>query len=59
MITMFDMEDINKPCILIPVKYKSVEKCGSCGRFEYLQLGCNGSGHIVGLVTSHSLIKYA
>ena len=27
--------------------------------FEYLQMDCNGGGHIVGLVTSHSLIKYA
>ena len=27
--------------------------------FEYLQMDCNGSSHIVGLVTSHSLIKYA
>ena len=27
--------------------------------FEYLQIDCNGSDHIVGLVTSLSLIKYA
>ena len=27
--------------------------------FEYLQMDCNGIGHIVGLVTSLSLIKYA
>ena len=27
--------------------------------FEYKQMHCNGSGHIVGLVMSHSLIKYA
>ena len=27
--------------------------------FEYLQMDCYGSGHIVGLVTSLSLIKYA
>ena len=27
--------------------------------FEYLQMDSNGSGHIVGLVTSLSLIKYA
>ena len=26
--------------------------------FEYLHIDCNGSGHIVGLVTSLSLIKY-
>ena len=25
--------------------------------FEYLQMDCNGSGHIVGLVTSLSLIN--
>ena len=27
--------------------------------FEYLRMDCDGSGHIVGLVTSLSLIKYA
>ena len=27
--------------------------------FEYLQKDWNGSGHIIGLVTSLSLIKYA
>ena len=27
--------------------------------FEYLQMDFKGSGHIVGLVTSLSLIKYA
>ena len=27
--------------------------------FEYLQMYCHGSGHIIGLVTLHSLIKYA
>ena len=27
--------------------------------FEYLQMDCNRSDHIVGLVTTHSLIKYA
>ena len=27
--------------------------------FEYLQMDCYGSGHIVDVVTSHSLIKYA
>ena len=26
--------------------------------FEYLQMDCNEGGHIVGLVTSQSLIKY-
>ena len=30
----FYMEDLNKPCILIPVSSKSVEKCGSCGRLN-------------------------
>ena len=59
MIMMFYMKDLNKPCILISVLSKSVEKRRSCGRFEYLQIDCNRSGHIVGLVTSHSLIKYA
>ena len=27
--------------------------------FEYLQMDCNESGHIVGLVMSLNLIKYA
>ena len=27
--------------------------------FEYLQMDCNEGGHIVGLVTSQSLVKYA
>ena len=27
--------------------------------FEYLKMDCKGSGHIVGLVTQESLIKYA
>ena len=34
MITMFYMENLNKPCILIPVSSKSVEKYGSCGRLN-------------------------
>ena len=58
-ITMFYMKNLNKPCIFILVSSKSVEKRRSCGRFECLQMDCNGSGHIVDLVTSHSLIKYA
>ena len=33
-ITIFYMKDHNKPCILIPVSSKSVEKCGSCGRLN-------------------------
>ena len=34
MISMFNMKDLNKPRILIPVTSKSVEKCGSCGRLN-------------------------
>ena len=34
MITMFYMKDLNKPCILIPVSSKSVEKRRSCGRLN-------------------------
>ena len=37
MITMFYMEDLNEPCILIPVSFKSVGNCGSSG---YLNI-CN------------------
>ena len=59
MITMFYMKGLNKPWILIPVSSKSVEKCWKLWAFEYLQIGCNGSSHTVGLVTSLSLIKYA
>ena len=33
-ITIFYMKNLNKPCILIPVSSKSVEKCGSCGRLK-------------------------
>ena len=33
-ITMFYMKDLNKPRILIPFSSKSVEKCGSCVRFN-------------------------
>ena len=29
------------------------------GKYDCLQMDCNGSGHIVGFVTSHSLIEYA
>ena len=58
-ISMFYMNELSEPWSLIPVSSKSVEKCGSYGFFEYLQMDCNGSGHFVGLVTSHSLIKYA
>ena len=59
MIIMFYMKDLNKSWILIPVLSKSVEKMKKLWVFEYMQMDCNGSGHIVGLVTSHSLIKYA
>ena len=31
MITIIYIKDLNKPCILIPVSSKSVEKRGSCG----------------------------
>ena len=34
MITVFYMKYLNKPCILIPVHLKSVEKCGSCRRLN-------------------------
>ena len=34
LITIFYMKDLNKPCILIPVSSKSVEKCGSCRRLN-------------------------
>ena len=34
MITMFNMEDLNYPCILIPVSSKLVEKHGSCGHLN-------------------------
>ena len=34
MITMFYMQDLIEPCILISVSSKSVEKRGSCGRLN-------------------------
>ena len=34
MITLFYMKDLYKPCILIPVSSKLVEKYGSCGRLN-------------------------
>ena len=58
-ITMFYMKDLNKPWILVPVSSKSVEKLRSCRRLNICIMDCNRSGHIVGLVTSHSLNKYA
>ena len=33
-ITMFYIKNLNKPYILIPVSFKSVEKCESCGRLN-------------------------
>ena len=33
-------------------------KTSKLGAFEYLQMDCNGSSHIVGLVMSNSLINY-
>ena len=59
MMSLFYMKDLNKPLILIPVSSKSVEKMWKLLAFEYSQMDCNGSGHIVGFVTSLSLIKYA
>ena len=52
MITMFYMINLIKPCILIPHSSKSVEKRGSRGRLNYLQMDCNGSDHtcIVGFL---------
>ena len=34
MMTLFYMKDLNKPCILIPVSSKSVEKRRSCGHLN-------------------------
>ena len=34
MITLFYMKDLNKQEILKSVSSKSIEKCGSCGRFN-------------------------
>ena len=56
-ISMFFMKDLFEPWILIPVSSKSVEKYGSYGRLNICKW-TNGSGYFVGLVTSHSLIKY-
>ena len=47
MTSMFYKKGLYKPWMLIPVLSKSVQKCGSW-EFEYLQMDCNGSGHIVG-----------
>ena len=35
MITTFYMKVLNKPWILIPMSSISVEKCGSCGCFNF------------------------
>ena len=59
-ITMFHMKDRNKPCILIPVSSKSVEKCESCGHLNICKWTVMEVAIIIAdLVTSHSLIKYA
>ena len=52
-IIMFYMKDLNKPWTLIPVSSNSVEQRGSCGSLNICKWTV-----IVGLVTSHSLIKY-
>ena len=52
-------KELYKPWILIPVSSKSVEKMRKWWPLEYLEIDFYGSGHIVGFVTSHSLIKYA
>ena len=52
-------KELYKPWILIPVSSKSVEKWRQWWPLKYLEIDFNGSGHIVGFVTSHSLIKYA
>ena len=36
--TLFNMEDLNKPCISIPVSSKSVEKRESCERLNICNL---------------------
>ena len=59
MISMFYMKELYEPWILISFSGNSVAKIWKLWAFEYLQMDSNGSGHFVGLVTSHSLIKYA
>ena len=54
MISMFYMKEFYDPWILIPVSSKSVEQYGSYGRMNICKWTFNGSGHFVGLVTSHS-----
>ena len=58
MTTVYYMKDLYKPCILIPVHLNRLINIED-GANKYLQMDCNGSSHIVGIVTSHSLIKYA
>ena len=60
-ITMFYIKDRNKTLILITVSSKLVEKRRSCGRLNICKWTLMEAAiHcIVGLVTSHSLIKYA
>ena len=59
LISLFYMRELYESWILIPVSSKSVEKIWKVRAFENVQMDSNGSGHFVGLVTSHSLIKYA
>ena len=54
LITMFYMKNLNKPCILIPVSSKSVEKRKSSGRLNIFKW----TGMELAM-TPHSLIKYA
>ena len=54
MISTFYKTELYKPCILIPVA--SMWKLWA---FEYFQMDFHGGGHIVGFVTSRSLIEYA
>ena len=57
MITMFNMKELIVN--FDTSSSKAVEKMWKLWAFEYLQIACYGSVHIVGLVTSQSLIKYA
>ena len=58
MITMFYMKDLNKSGILIPVSSKLVVKHRSCGCLNICKWTVMEAA-IVGLVASHSLVKYA
>ena len=57
MVTMFYKKDLNKPWILIiQFHLNRLKNVKVVFVFEYLQMDCNGSGHIEGLVTSLSLM---